>query len=66
MNLLSEILNGKLCDDVLELTDGKIEAIKDAFNISELEIEAASRGEGLKKALTNLVVEHVALLSTQR
>lgn len=66
LELVSEILSDKLCDDVLELTDEKVEAIKDAFNISNLEIEAASRGEELKKALTNLVIEHVALLSVQR
>ena len=54
-------------DNVLELTDEKIEGIERLFEVSDLEIEAKLRGEGLEKeALVDLIIEHVALLATKR
>jgi len=60
-------MSGERDDKVLELTDEKFEGIKRLFGVSDLEIEAKLRGKGLEKeALVNLIIEHVALLATQR
>ena len=64
--VVSDLLKGELCDDVLELTEEKMEIIRKLFSISDLELEAASRGEGLESTLINLVIEHVALLAAKR
>ena len=64
--VVSDLLKGEICDDVLELTEEKIESIRKLFSISDLELEAASRGEGLESTLINLVIEHVALLAAKR
>ena len=66
LKIVSDLLKGKICDDVLRLTEEKMESIKTVFNISDLELEAASRGESLGSALTDLVIEHVALLAVKR
>jgi len=58
---------GERGDNVLELTDDKFEGIKRLFGVSDLEIGAKLRREGLEKeALVDLVIEHVALLATHR
>ena len=63
---ISKLMPGERCDDVLELTDEKIEGIKKLFGVSDLEIEAKLRRKGLEReALVDLVIEHVALLATQ-
>lgn len=67
LQTVSRLISGERDDNVLELTDEKFEGIKRLFGVSDLEIEAKLRGEGLEKeALVNLVIEHVALLATQR
>jgi len=64
---VSGLVSGERDDDVLELTNEKFEHIKTLFGISDLEIEAKLRGRGLEgEALVDLVIEHVALLATQR
>jgi tRNA threonylcarbamoyladenosine modification (KEOPS) complex Cgi121 subunit len=63
---VSDLLKGEMCDDVLELTEEKMEIIRKFFTISDIELEAASRGEGLESALVDLVIEHVALLAAKR
>ncbi len=65
LNMISNFLGGEECDEVLSLNDDKIRLIKKVFNISDLEVEASLRGEDYGRALTNLVIEHVALLSTE-
>ncbi|MFQ5999862.1 MAG: KEOPS complex subunit Cgi121 [Candidatus Bathyarchaeia archaeon] len=67
LETISELMSGERDDHVLELTDEKFEGIKKLFGVSDLEIEAKLRGEGFEKeALIDLVIEHVALLATQR
>jgi tRNA threonylcarbamoyladenosine modification (KEOPS) complex Cgi121 subunit len=51
-------------DLVLELTPQKAQKIREAFQISDKEIETAKKTT-LEAALVDLVVEHVALLATQ-
>ncbi len=66
LKVVSRLMSGERDDDVLELTDEKIEDIKKLFGVSDLEIEAKLRRKGLEReALVDLVIEHVALLATQ-
>jgi tRNA threonylcarbamoyladenosine modification (KEOPS) complex Cgi121 subunit len=62
----SKLISGERDDNVLELTEEKFEGVKTLFGVSDLEVEAKLRKEGLKReALVDLVIEHVALLATQ-
>ena len=66
LRLVTEITPGERDDSVLELTDKKIGNIKKLFEISDLEFEAKLEKEGLEKeALTDLVIERMALLVTK-
>jgi tRNA threonylcarbamoyladenosine modification (KEOPS) complex Cgi121 subunit len=68
LNMISTFLVGSIRDDkLLELTNDKIKGIKDLFEISDIELEAKMEKEDEKKeALIDLVIEHGALLVTQR
>ena len=64
---ISEFLHGEEDNSVLEINDEKFCRIREAFGISDEELKAKLRRKGLEKeALTELVVEHMALLATQR
>lgn len=52
-------------DDVLELSEDKMEVIRKAFGITELELATIQKGRCVEKALTDLVIERMALLATQ-
>lgn len=58
-------LGKKPDDSVLELSKSKIEHVRKAFGISDNEIKAVMEKCRIERALVNLVVERVALLSTQ-
>lgn len=67
LETVSKLMSGERDDDVLELTAEKFEGIKTLFGISDLEIAAKLRKKGLEReALVELVIEHMALLATQR
>lgn len=67
LETISHLMPGKRDDSILELTEEKFDGIKKLFNISEPELNAKLESEGMeKKALTDLVIEHVALLAIQR
>lgn len=66
LNLVTKIIPGERDDTVVELTNKKIEKIKRLFKISDIEFEAKLKREGLEKeALTDLVIERMALLVTK-
>ena len=66
LKLLGNMVSGQRDDTVLELTDKKFFKIRNLFEISDLELEAKSWKEGQEKeALTDLVIEHMALLGTK-
>jgi KEOPS complex subunit Cgi121 len=66
LRLITEIVSGERDDGVLELTDKKIGNIKKLFGISDLEFESKLEKEGLEKeALTDLVIERMALLGAK-
>jgi hypothetical protein len=50
---------------VLDLTNTKITKIKKDFQISDEEIKTIMKNDESKKAVISLVIERVALLSTQ-
>ncbi|MBN1245875.1 hypothetical protein JXA31_09810 [Candidatus Bathyarchaeota archaeon] len=52
-------------DAVLEILDGKVECIREAFGITETELEAVMEKNDSENALVDLVIERGALLSTQ-
>lgn len=67
LEIVYKMTNGELDDGVLKLNEEKFEAIKRLFHVTDSELEAKLEKEGLEKeALINLVIEHVALLATQR
>jgi KEOPS complex subunit Cgi121 len=64
--MISESINMQHDDTVLELSEEKRRIIQKAFRISDLELKTVMKKDCLEKALTNLVIERMALLSTQR
>jgi KEOPS complex subunit Cgi121 len=63
---ITENVPGERDNAVLELTENKVEKIKKVFMISDLELEAKLKKKGLEKeALTDLVIERMALLVTK-
>ena len=63
---ISALIGGKRDDSVLELSDEKIPLVRRLFAISDAEFESKLGDDGEKKALSDLVIEHVALLAVQR
>jgi KEOPS complex subunit Cgi121 len=59
-------IGGERDDRVLELSDQKAQAIIRLFGISDVELGTRSPGAGKDKALIDLVIEHVALLTVRR
>jgi len=67
LETVSHLMPGERDDSVLELTREKFGGIKKLFSISEPELNAKLESRGMeRKALTDLVIEHVALLAIQR
>jgi len=68
LSTISSLLTRSIRDDgLLELTDDKVDGVKRLFEISDNELEAkVEKEDGMKEALMDLVIEHVALLVTQR
>jgi len=61
------LLPGKRDDSVVELSNAKVDGLKKWFRISDLELEAKTEREGAEtEALLDLVIEHMALLATER
>jgi KEOPS complex subunit Cgi121 len=63
---VAENVPGKQDNSVIELTDKKVGKLKKLFKISDLELEAKLKKEGLEKeAISDLVIERMALLVTK-
>ena len=66
LSQVTKMIPGERDDTVLELTDKKVNKIKRVFSISDLEVEAKLKKDGLEKeAVTDLVIERMALLVTK-
>jgi hypothetical protein len=57
------LIEAKEDETVLELADEKIKKIQEAFAISDMEIETIMKEGNRREALTNLVIEEMALLA---
>lgn len=59
-------IDGQRDDTVLDLSQDKTSIIQKAFGISKTEMETVTKKDNLNSALTDLVIERMALLMTQR
>jgi len=66
LNNVLRVVDGKRDDKVLGLTPEKIAKVRRVFEISDTEIEAVADGKTLEEAITDLVIERMALLATER
>lgn len=67
LRLVQSLISAKRHDAALEITQQKFMSIRRFFAISDVEFSAELRKKGLEKeALVDLVIEHGALLATQR
>jgi len=67
LEIVYKLVSGERDDSVIELGEEKFEAIKRLFKISDLELKAKLKRDGLEgEALVELVIEHMALLTAQR
>jgi KEOPS complex subunit Cgi121 len=66
LSMVSKHVKAKRDDTVLDLSEEKIATIQEAFGISDLEVKTIVKKDGLGRALTDLVIERMALLATQR
>jgi KEOPS complex subunit Cgi121 len=65
LSKISENINRISDDTVLELSEEKQRTVQEKFAISDLELKAIVKDGNLKEALTNLVIERMAILATQ-
>ena len=63
---VSVLIGGKRDDCVLELSDEKLPRVRKMFAISDAELGTRLEDGEEKKALSDLVIEHIALLAVQR
>ena len=63
---VSVLMGGKRDDGVLELSGEKLPLVMRLFGISDVELRTRLGDGGEKKALSDLVIEHIALLAVQR
>jgi tRNA threonylcarbamoyladenosine modification (KEOPS) complex Cgi121 subunit len=66
LSRISRQINAQPDDEVLELTGERAAKIQKIFGVTGEELESAKRKCGVKETLVNLVIEHMALLSTNR
>jgi len=65
LHTVSKRIGAKPDETVLELSKRKMRSIRRAFEISEKELQTVMKKNNLEQALVNLVIERMALLSTQ-
>jgi len=63
---VTTLISGKHDNSVLDLSNEKIMHVRRLFGISGTELAAKLEQDGEKRALSDIVIEHVALLVTQR
>lgn len=65
LSLVSKYVKAERDDTILGLSEEKAVDIRKVFVISDVELETVMKKGGLEKALTDLVIERIALLATQ-
>lgn len=66
LSMVSRHINARHDDTVLEFSKEKATIIQKTFGVSDVELKTIMKKDGLEKALTDLVIERMALLATQR
>jgi KEOPS complex subunit Cgi121 len=66
LSIVSKHLHAQPDDTVLELSEEKATIIRKTFGISDVELKTVVKKDDLEKALTDLVLERMALLAVQR
>lgn len=66
LSAVSKHVNAQHDEMVLELSKEKASLIQKSFGISDVELKTVMKGNDLAGALTDLVIERMALLATQR
>jgi hypothetical protein len=59
-------VRAEIDEGVLDLTDEKIVNIRTIFKITNEELGSVMKGQDVKSALVDLVIERMALLATER
>jgi tRNA threonylcarbamoyladenosine modification (KEOPS) complex Cgi121 subunit len=62
---ISKRIGSEPDETVLALSNDKVQSIRKAFDIAEKEVETVMKAGDAEQALVNLVIERMALLSTQ-
>ena len=65
LSAVSKLIGAEPDEAVLELSRKKAQRIRDAFGITEKELEAVMEKGNVEQALVKLVIERMALLSTR-
>ncbi|MGF3522591.1 MAG: KEOPS complex subunit Cgi121 [Candidatus Bathyarchaeia archaeon] len=65
LTIVKECIGVEPDDSVLELSEPKMRLIKRVFDISDVQLAAAPEGKSAEQALVDLILENMALLSTQ-
>jgi KEOPS complex subunit Cgi121 len=65
LSAITRSVNGVPDDVVLELSREKVREIREAFDITEAELQTVVHKNNLEKAMVDLVIERMALLATQ-
>ena len=65
LSAVSKRVDGEPDDAVLEISKEKVRGIREAFGITETELETVMKKSDGNRALVNLVIERIALQSTQ-
>ncbi len=66
LSAVSKYVNAKPDERILELSGEKAGIIQKTFGISDVELKTVMKKNDLAEALTDLVIERMALLATQR
>jgi len=66
LSMVLKYVNAQQDDAVLELSNEKIKIVQRTFGISDLELKTVMEKGCLEEALTDLVIERMALLVTER
>lgn len=63
---VTDLVEGIRDDRVLDFSDEKTSAVRRLFGISDVELASRGKNNYEKRAISDLVIEHMAILVTQR
>ncbi|MCK4435549.1 hypothetical protein KAU87_01935, partial [Candidatus Bathyarchaeota archaeon] len=63
---VTNLVEGIRDDRVLDFSDEKTSVVRKLFGISDVELGSRDKNDDEKRAISDLVIEHMAILVTQR